>query len=435
MKTKCILATAILCLAATTASGQVLIRDGQYGDKVTGDIFLASEADMFIDRVVEGSEITVRITPDKQSPYRASLLIYPPESDFISILGNVFLLRNDRGFKSLPILAPSTGRYRILVNAPTDQAGNPFGGSYRLKAKVKPPKRRAFIGAFPAGGGQAEVIFPALAGSVGMVNVKGGPGTPVPEIADLCDPGGNSILEGLEIKIRKKSVGIKNIPLELFGDYVLKLKGGGSGEYQAKVKIKYPKRKSIDINVSDGVAPEALPITLSTVLGEPLVVLSDEEGAGNDFLLVPVGFTIRSLILSGATPCEETNQVLEENRLISYDIVCEDDTYGAEVHSILYDEAGGPLTSLMADVRTPEGTGTITISNITRAANGRVAGYTEQRTFGDPEQGEEVRTYSFTVRNLKRQGNGQILGFWVDLSGPEGPIGSFPFPAWQLPEE
>ncbi len=114
--------------------------------------------------------------------------------------------------------------------------------------------------------------------------------------------------------------------------------------------------------------------------------------------------------------------------------------FGGYVHDVRYAEGSGkghsPAEAAGLVCRTPEGPGRVSITSVTRGEDGRALGWTEVRTYTGP--GEEERVYTLVFRDLVRREVSRqwiTVGYRVDVTGPEGSLGTFSYPAWKLPPE
>jgi hypothetical protein len=310
MNGKSLITTLVLLLLSSPAFGQFLRREGDFGDRIVGDISPAGEVDMFVSRAVKGSMVSVRLVPKGKTPYRATmfhddglqagLTVMRPDDDFSNILQKeripLLLLKQGRGLKTTKFQLEVTGHYRLLVSAATDDAENPFPGTYLLKAKVKIPRKRVLKRSYDEGL-LAEVPIDLLPGSSVKAVLKPGRGSPLPEVVDFLDPAGNSALEGIEVEERKTSVRVKSGELTMFGTHVLQLRASALGSVTATVRIRPPKTEGRLIEHIDGGLPSDPPVTLSLANGEPIALIEGETGGANRLLTIPGYFNpnIRSL--------------------------------------------------------------------------------------------------------------------------------------------
>ncbi|MHC4472342.1 MAG: hypothetical protein ACYS99_15435 [Planctomycetota bacterium] len=497
MNRRSVIAALCLLLLSSPALGQFIRREGGLGDKIVGNISPAGETDMFVSRAVKGSTTVVKLVPKGKTPYRATILfgdaiqaaiaLHRPGEDFTSMLEteliNITLLKRGRGLKTDPFKLDVTGPYRIMVSAAVDDAGNPFPGNYLLKTKVRPPRKLLFERTYDAEL-TAEIPIDVLPGSIMKVIVRPGPGSSLPEVVDFLDPDGASLLAGLTVKTKKKSVGFKTGALEKFGTHTLKLRAESFGSLSAVVKIRPPKTKGVLIEHLDAGPPGPDPVKLSVVAGEPLVLLPDESGGanrlritpgryrpGNEFASATVigmgegepppqfagGLPLYTLVIIGepyvqvvaeggganavqfrpgmkkpawfslfAADFTETDHVVDgDGALTGFKVQYNDLPYSAVVSEITYtDDADAYVTSFRVVVETDTGDGTSFIHGITRDAQGLPTGWTDTRTFGP--SGSE-RTYTLTIRDLVREG-GEATSFMMDFEDPDGPHVPVPYP-------
>ena len=439
----------VLALAFLTgpALAQVIPREGGFGDRIHGDIHVAGEADLFTDRAVEGSRLSVTILPWRKSDYRAGLFILPEGSDDLGegvLRGKLARVKKKgAGLAFFPIELPSTGRYRIMVTAGAGEGEEFFTGEYLLKTRIRIPRKFRFDREIPEGGGEAEVEFPAVPGSVATIRVKVGPGGALPGVLDILDPDGESILAQAESR-QKKSVWIlKRVPLSTFGRYRLWFTSAEAGDWIVKVAVKPPRTKGEKLEKLDPGPPGPDPVVLSLTAGgevEPIVLVADEEGGPNLMPSYPrSGIPGFAFLDPGSITCSTTED--EEfdalNRPTGFTLRCSGDLgdYVARVSGIEREDGGDALVGYRMAAETAAGNGSSVFTDVAMDGEERAASWTERRTYD-----VSGRSYLVTVRDILRTGQGHARSFAVEVTrldpvNGDTSLGTFRLPPWALPVE
>jgi hypothetical protein len=437
------------------------IREGTFGDRITGDIHRGGEGDVFVGHAVKGSKFKMSLGPvGRGSNYRAlGPITGNSAQEYYAVVGGTSLLdvvrppgllpvKKGKGVRFLTTELDVTGEYRIVVLTAVSENGNPYAGDYQLKSKVKPPRRFRLSEPFPVGGGDAEAVFGALPGSTATISVRAGRGTELPELVDLVAPSaddprepGESIFVGLEPKIGKKSVSLKGVPLPAFGDYRIRLRSETGGVWKVTVKVKPPRIPGEKLDVRQGTPPDRWPVMLEIIGTEPRVDPRDPENPNSDerfaggatlFYFTPGTSRPSGIILA---PCKspDVKGVGTDNPPSGFDFLCLDsESFVGEAREVTWEKLGNSFytKTFLLTVQTPEGPGASVFTDVLRddPSSFRPTGWKEVRTYG--EEGLNG-PWTFRVRDIVRKGN-TTISFWVDAEGPDGPLGSFPVPAWIL---
>lgn len=432
MKATIYIAVAVLLSAAATADAQTLFKDGEFGDTITGDIHWVDESDVIVARALKGSKLKINLGPAKKSPYRAVMAIYEEGQDVVSLSVTGIATKGGNGFKTLePLVLPSTGRYRIRVLTRTAPGGAAYAGDYLLKTKIIPQKKFEDVLPFPESG-EADVTFVALAGSTANIVLKAGPGSELPVLVDILRPNGESVLTSGARKDKKKAITVKKVALPDFGEYRVRLTGVPFKSCQYTVSVKNAKRKAQKVDVRDYTPPERPILELSrTAERDPLVLFREEEGGADRYIFLPgrnspLEYVVdRPAGLSLAT----IDQVIEQNRIVGYTRTDGVGEWEAIVADMLLEQSR--LVSYRVSVVTPTGNGTSVFSGIQRDLSNKITNYSEVRTYG--EEGVDP-AHSLRIYGIERPDRQTEIRYKVDLEGPEGPLGTFVYPPWSLPE-
>ncbi len=229
----------VLATAYTYGDFMLLLGDGVDGGLGPGDVDT-----LFFDALA-GSRITLQTKPGKGSDLLPRMRLTGPDGD--ELLAPEASAPKGKTARVKNLTLPDTGRYRLELLAADGSAGD-----YRFRSKLRPVTKVAEQVFVNAATPVVSVDFGALPGwslktaKVAAKKSKKSPDVLAPAVT-LTDPDGALVDPAPFAKPNKKGtkLTLKNVPLDVFGEWSLDVTGadGTTGEAKVSIRIAKPKGK------------------------------------------------------------------------------------------------------------------------------------------------------------------------------------------------
>jgi hypothetical protein len=367
-------APAALLLVFATASAPAFDRETiESGDVVTGDILVPYTFDEFPIRAVRGSILVLTVSGAAPRPMRPALGLYTDDYAIVPLLGS-----SPSSAASLNAL--SSADYRIIVGG--------LGGSvgaYRLKATMKPGTLFTFSG----GGDVAapQLTFGAYAGFDATVSIRW-KGPSAVTLASVVGPDGATLTSAATPRSSRTSFTLGGFRASASGDHVFTLGvPAGTVKWTATVRVagRLPPGTTRDFRTTP--APERPAISFLSFGRFPIAYVVGERGGPNDCALSSAGAVPTAAFLDGGAGAGGCSLAIGNAAQppTAYVLGCNDGFYARVADVERYPEGhewAGLVRSYSApEVRSPQGSGETTLTDIAYDASGRPTGWTETRRF------------------------------------------------------
>jgi hypothetical protein len=396
-------APAALLLVLATASAPAFDRnDVQSGDVVVGDILAPFTFDEFTIQAARGSYLTVVAAGVAPRPINPQLGIFNDDYAALSLIGS--------GPASLGSAEPlASARYRVIVGG----LGGTVG-AYRLKATLKPATRFTYAGG--AGAATPQLTFGAYAGFDATVSVAWKGKTPL-TLTSVVGPDGGVVTGAAAPRATRTTFTQRGFHASATGDYVATLAVPSDAvRWTATVQLagRLPAGAKYDFRTA--AEPERPTIAFPSGGRFPIVAVVGELGGPNDCPLSSVGSAPDAAFLDGgggAGGCARSATDAAQPPT-SYLLGCNDGfaAYASDVERYVDGPWSGYVKAFVArTVRSPQGSGSATLSDFTYDAFGRPTGWTELRHFD-----ASGRDHLLTISDAAYFGNGACKAFRVTES-------------------
>ncbi len=283
------------------------------------------------------------------------------------------------------------GGLQRIVAGLNDASG---GGAERLfgtidvTVKVKPDRKFTLRGKATDEEPPTELVFGAYDGYEANVSLSWKGDEPV-TITSFTGPEGADLVSAKTAKTKRTSFKQNGFAITSAGDQRIVLNvPPGTTKWSLKVKLKgtLPDGAERDLRPAPGEKESHLDLRFALFPRSnavvPLVFIRDEDGAGNDVVWSAANAIPEPLWIAGQTPdCQYVITDLDGDPPTSYRLTCNEETTTALVHDVLFDGQGSVASYTVDPLQSPQGGGTVTLSNFTYNAAGIAVGYTEVRTF------------------------------------------------------
>ncbi len=366
-------ASAALLLVLASASAPAFDRTPiQPGDTATGDILVPFTFDEFPIRVAGGSVLAIAISSAGARPFKPALGLYTDDYSAVSLVGTG--PTNVRSENAL-----SSAQYRIIVG------GNGGAvGAYRLGVSVKPQTAFTISGtdATPA----PTLTFGAFPGFAATIAVQWKGAAPV-TLTSVTGPDGAALTSAAAPRSSKSSFTQGGFTTTALGDHVAAFAvPAGTKSWKATVRLagKLPKGRNLDVRTADPSAPQTVAFPSSGRF--PIATVADEVGGPNDCALATSSDVPDATFLVGAGGAGDCSRTPKDAATppTTYLLGCTDGFFvdAGDVERYADGPWKGWVKSYAAkSVRSPQGSGSSTLSDFTYDAVGRPTGWTEVRHF------------------------------------------------------
>jgi len=387
-------------------------REIKTGDKVHGTITAEQRTHEYLIKIPCDAGFAMALPKVKGSRLQGSMTVFSESyrSERLLLIGRRKIARERP--------PTTTATFRAIV-----QGVNESVGDYLLKPKIKVKKRYKIRGKLSDLSPPGQITFGALAGYEAQVTITWKGPDPV-TIASFKGPGGSDMTSELAPKEKKSSFRQKGFAITETGDHQVVLGIPPTARtWTLTVHMKgKPAGSTLLLREAHTTPPD---LSLGVVAGPlPLVLINDEVGGGNEFVL---GGGHRSPAVFAVLGSEPESCGIEASEPGStpaaYLIAC-DDTHAAVVTVGSRDEDTRRILDYVADpVVAPSGDGTISFPEFVYESptSSRLRGWTEIRTFA--ETGNE---HTLVVSDILRLSGGGVA-YTVHHTNPAGDTRRYDF--------
>jgi hypothetical protein len=356
---------AAFCLASS--AGALDRNELHSGDSALGDISEPGTYDEFTIRAARGSSMTISIAKSGGGAFVPAIGVYND---------------NYQGVPVAPISATSvrgdglpSGQYRILVGGQRYTVG-----AYRVKTTLQPAK--TFLAAGTGASPVASTTFGAYEGFDATITIKWKGPAPV-TLTSVIGPDGAALTSSAAPKTTASTFQQGGWRATALGDHVVNLAvPEGTVKWTVTVKVagKLPAGRSFDFRATT--PPDVPGVEFPSFGRSPIVTIPGERGGPNEILLFATGGLPDATFIdfgAGAGGCSRAARDTASPPT-KYLLYCLDGFF-AEIENVVRDDAGLVTSYDAPSMRTPWGSGSATLTDITRDAAGRTTGWTEVRRF------------------------------------------------------
>jgi hypothetical protein len=358
-----------LCASAILASavGAFERHELQPGDSALGTLLVPGTFNEFTMVAARGSSLTVSMTKSGAGSLVPALGIY--NDDYASV-------------PAIPTgtsaaIAPQvpSGQYRILVGG---QRGTV--GGYKLRAALVPALK--FAGTATAAAPVSTFTFGSYPGFDATVTIRWKGPAPV-TLVSITGPDGAALTSAAAPKTTASAFQQGGYRATAIGDHVVTVDApNGTVKWSVTVQLsgRLPHGTSHDFRATS--PPEVATVEFPTFGRSPIVRIAGERGGPNDIVLSATGSVPDAAFLDGGAGSGGCSRVPRDAGTppTTYILYCTDGFF-ADVVDVVRDDAGLVTSFDAPSMRTPAGSGTSRLSNITHDAAGRTTGWTEIRRF------------------------------------------------------
>jgi hypothetical protein len=339
----------------------------QPGDSALGTLLVAGDFDEYTIRAARGSALTFSVVKNGPGSYVPGGGIFDDDYTAVPV--------TPAGPTSLRTTIPSSAQYRLLVGG---QHGTV--GGYRVRAAVQPATKFAMAAtsAAPA----STLTFGAYPGFDATVTIRWQGPSPV-TLVSVTGPDGAALTSTATPKTTASAFQEGGFHVTALGDHVVTVDApAGTVKWSVLVQLagRLPHGTSRDFRPT---GPPEVPGVEFPVFGKsPIVRIAGETGGPNDIALTATGSEPDAAFLDGGAGTggctRAASDMLDPPQ--SYDLYCTDGFF-ADVQGVVRDGAGLVTSFDAPSIRTPAGSGSATLTNISHDAHGRATGWTEVRHF------------------------------------------------------
>lgn len=344
----------------------------EHGDTVLGDVKVGRTFDEYVIRTARGSYIAVSVGKGGAGNLSPALGVY---NDDYQPLGLV-----PTGPSSVRIASPTnSSQYRIIVGGTGSSVG-----AYRMRVALAPQKTFALAGT-PAAP-EKTLTFGAYPGFEATVTLRWKGAAPV-TIASVTGPDGAAIASAETPRTTKSSSSQGGFVATLTGDHVVLLDvPGGTVKWSATVQLagRLPRGATHDYRSDELPPPDA--VTFPAPGRTPVVAIAGESGGPNECVLSSAGAQPDAAFLDGGAGTGGCSRAPREpgDAPTRYLLFCLDGFFAELTGVERYPDGPwqGKIRGYDApSVRTPQGSGSASLSDLAYDATGRPTGWTEVRRF------------------------------------------------------
>jgi hypothetical protein len=393
---------ALLLVFATAAAPAFDRNDFKSGDVVVGDVLVPFTFDEYVIQAARGSFLSVVASGSAPRAINPILGIYTDDYAAMALVGS--------GPASLSAAEQlSTGRYRVIVGGLNGSVG-----AYRVKATLKPQLTFTWNGG--AGAATPQLPFGAYPGFDAAVTVTWKGKSPV-TLTSVTGPDGAELTASAAPRATRTTLTQRGFHASATGDYLLTLAVPADAvRWTATVQLsgRFPAGATYDYRTT--AAPERPTISFPSGGRFPIAAVVGELGGPNDCVLSSSGSAPDAAFIdggAGAGGCARSATDAGQPAT-SYLLGCNDGfaAYTSAVERYTDGPWIGYVKSFAAlTVRSPQGSGSSTLSDFTYDASGRPTGWSELRHFD-----ASGRDHLLTFSRAEYFGNGYCKAFRVTES-------------------
>jgi hypothetical protein len=373
----------------------------QSGDTVLADILAPGEVDEYVFDALRGGRVTVSFGAVAPGRWKAAMALHDAAYGLIPFAG----LSPTAVVNATPLAAG--GMHRLIVSSV-----EPSVGGYRIRVTASPG--RSFVLSGTGDAAPAPLVFGALPDSEVTVSLRWRGPAPV-TLASLTGPDGAALTSAASPKVRRGTSTQAGFVTVATGDHgAVVAVPTGTKDWSLRISVKPPRApRGTTHDLRTVGVPEPPALRLVNSAENPLVLVEGETGGPNEILPY----------FGGASPGV---RILDERRLgcgaivldpgaapTSYEFVCAN---GWRVRIRDTVRADGRVKAFDAyELRSPSGTGRTTLRDAAYDALGRVAAWTETRTFD-----ASGRTHLLVFSDILRRADGAVLAYSVIHTPPGG---------------
>lgn len=344
----------------------------EHGDTVLGEVLVGRTFDEYAIRAARGSFLFISVAKAGSGNLSPALGVYNDDYQGLGLVAT--------GPSSVVTATPTaSSQYRIIVGGTGSSVG-----SYRMRVALKPATKFALAGspATPS----SSLTFGAYPDYGATVSIRWKGAAPV-TLASLTGPDGAVLTSATPPRTTKSSSSQGGFRTTTIGDHVLLLDvPDGTVKWSATVQLsgKLPRGATHDYR-SDAL-PEPDTVTFPSVGRSPVVAVAGESGGPNECILSAAGAQPDASFLDGGAGTGGCSRAPREQGDLptKYLLFCVDGFF-ADVTGVERYATGpwqGWIRSYEApSIRTPQGSGSATLTDFTYDAAGRPTGWTERRRF------------------------------------------------------
>lgn len=346
------------------------------GDTALGTLLVARAFNEYTIVAARGSTVSAAITKNGAGSYVPALGFY--DDDYA---GFPAFQTGPASVRTLPTLS---AQYRILVGS----QGGTVGG-YKVKTSIRPGLK--FAMAATAAAPVSTLTFGAYADFDATITIKWKGPAPV-TLVSVTGPGGGALTSTDTATSTASTFRQGGYHATAVGDYVVTVDApSGTVKWSATVQLsgRLPRGTSYDFRPK--APPETPTVQFPTFGRSPIVTIAGEFGGPNEILLSAVGSVPDASFLDGGAGSGGCARAPRDQGVppTKYLLYCTDGFF-ADVVGVERDGAGLVTGFDAPSMRTPGGSGSATLSNITHDAQGRATGWTEIRRFDASGRAHEL---------------------------------------------
>jgi hypothetical protein len=369
------------------------------GDSALGTILLPSTYDEYPILAARGSSATISIAKSGAGAYQPTLGFYDDDYSGVPVIPT-----SASSVRSAPL---DSGQYRILVGG---QGGTV--GDHRVRVSLVPAMR--FTMAATAAAPVSTLTFGAYPGFDATITLKWKGPAPV-TLVSVTGPDAAAVTSAAPPKSTASTFQQGGYHATALGDYVVTVDApSGTLKWSATVQLsgRLPRGTSHDFRVKS--APDVPGVEFPAFGRSPIAAIAGESGGPNDCVLSAAGSFPNARFLDGGAGNGGCSGAARDpgSPATTYVLFCVDGFF-ADIVGVTRDGDGHVTSYEAPSVRSPAGSGSATLSNITQDSQGRPTGWTEVRHFDATGRSYELVFSDAEYFTAKSQSNGYCKAFRV----------------------
>ncbi len=380
MRSRFALASAALVILAASA-GAFDRHTIEHGDTVLGEVTVGRTFDEYTIRAARGSFLSVSVGKGGGGNLSPALGVYTDDYQGLGLLAT--------GPTSVLVASPTaSSQYRIIVGGTGSTVG-----AYRMRVALKPAKSFALAGNTVSP--EKTLTFGAYPGFDATISVRWKGASPV-TVASVTGPDGAAVTSTAAPRTTRSSSTQDGFRATSVGDHVVVLDvPDGTVKWSATVKLSGALPRGATHDYRSAVLPDPDAVAFPSAGRTPIVAIVGESGGPNECILSSAGAQPDASFLDGGAGTGGCSRAPREPGEFptKYLLFCVDGFFAELTGVERY--ASGPWQGLIEgyeapSIRTPQGSGSATLSGFAYDATGRPTGWTEVRRYDATGRAHEL---------------------------------------------